>query len=83
MATVPQGIVGKPRFGPSDCLIAMLRLALQLQSITDSHSVYLCRLCVRQSDTDTRSTNSCNKAQHASDLSSACLTRCTNVARSI
>lgn len=25
MATVPQGIVGKPRFGPSDCLIAMLR----------------------------------------------------------
>lgn len=36
MATKPQGDQGRPRFGPSDRLIAMFRLALQSGSVTNT-----------------------------------------------
>ncbi len=43
MATEPQGNPGKPRFGPSDRLIAMFRLALRSRGVTRAVAILFAR----------------------------------------
>lgn len=43
MATEPQGNPGKPRFGPSDRLIAMFRLALRSRGVTHAVAILFAR----------------------------------------